>query len=311
MKEDILKLIAEHFNKEVDELDENMSFQDDLNADSIELVELIMSIEEEYDIEVAEEDLEKLETIGDVIDYLEEIEQWSNMKEELNLFQEKIGYFFNDISLLKTALTHSSYVNENRMHHYESNERLEFLGDAVLDLVIGEFIYLKYPKESEGYLSKLRSECVNEHILFTISKQIGIGSLIYFGRGEIKNGGRFRESTSADAIEALIGAIYLDSSFETCEEFVLKLFDSYINVSDIKNISRDYKTEFQEMIQKSGKTCKYEIIREEGPDNDKTFYCQLVLDGEVVGKGQGKTKKKATQMAAKTAVNALEESKNV
>ncbi|MGI5949931.1 ribonuclease III [Peptoniphilus sp.] len=233
------------------------------------------------------------------------------MAEKLDLFQEKIGYYFKNIDLLKTALTHSSYVNENKMHHYESNERLEFLGDAVLDLVIGEFLYLTFPKESEGYLSKIRSECVNEHVLSKISKEIGLGSLIYFGNGEIKNGGRFRESTSSDALEALIGAIYLDSSFKTCEEFVLKLFGSHINVSEIKTISRDYKTEIQEIAQKYGKICKYEIVKEEGPDNDKTFYCHLSIDDEIVGKGVGKTKKKATQMAAKAAMDDLEGNKNV
>lgn len=228
------------------------------------------------------------------------------MSKRLVQIQNKIGYSFKDLNLLKSALTHSSYVNENKMHHFESNERLEFLGDAVLDLVIGEYLYTKYPQKSEGYLSKLRSESVNEHILYMISKEISLGDSILFGNGEIKNGGRNRESTSSDALEALIGAIYLDSSFECAKNIVLELFNSYINEDVIKNISRDYKTEFQEIVQKYGKICEYEIVKEEGPDNNKTFYSHLKIDGKVVGKGSGKTKKKATQMAAKAAIDDLE-----
>lgn len=222
-------------------------------------------------------------------------------KLNLKVLEKKLNYTFKDIKLLKKALTHSSYVNENNMKSYESNERLEYLGDAVLGLVIGEYFYKNFPKDLEGSLTKMRAESVNEKVLFHISKKLSLGDAIEFGKGEIKNGGRTRESTSADALEALIGAIYLDSDFDSAKRIVLNLFQDFLEEDSYKLFNIDFKTKLQEEVQKSGKKAEYKLVREEGPDNDKTFYTELFLDEVLVGRGKGKTKKESQQEAARDA----------
>lgn len=219
----------------------------------------------------------------------------------LENLEKKLNYNFKNKDLLKKALTHSSYVNENKMKQYECNERLEFLGDAVLGLVIGEYFYKSFPKDNEGSLSKMRAESVNEKVLFFISKTLELGDYISFGKGEKKNGGSKRESTSADALEALIGSIYLDSDFDTAKRIVLNLFDDFLKEDAYKLFNIDFKTKFQEEVQKSGKKSEYILVREEGPDNDKTFFTELYLDDILVGKGKGRTKKESQQEAAKDA----------
>lgn len=219
----------------------------------------------------------------------------------LENLEKKLNYNFKNKDLLEKALTHSSYVNENKMKQYECNERLEFLGDAVLGLVIGEYFYKSFPKDNEGSLSKMRAESVNEKVLFFISKTLELGDYISFGRGEKKNGGSKRESTSADALEALIGSIYLDSDFDTAKRIVLNLFDDFLKEDAYKLFNIDFKTKFQEEVQKSGKKSEYILVREEGPDNDKTFFTELYLDDILVGKGKGRTKKESQQEAARDA----------
>lgn len=222
-------------------------------------------------------------------------------KLNLKILEKKLNYTFKDIKLLKKALTHSSYVNENNMKSYESNERLEYLGDAVLGLVIGEYFYKNFPKDLEGSLTKMRAESVNEKVLFYISKKLSLGDAIEFGKGEIKNGGRTRESTSADTLEALIGAIYLDSNFDNAKRIVLNLFQDFLEEDSYKLFNIDFKTKLQEEVQKFGKKAEYKLVREEGPDNDKTFYTELFLDEVLVGRGKGKTKKESQQEAARDA----------
>lgn len=223
---------------------------------------------------------------------------FSNLK---NL-EKKLNYNFKDKGLLKTALTHSSYVNENKMKQYDSNERLEFLGDAILGLVIGEYFYKKFPHDLEGSLTKMRAESVNEKVLFFIAKGLGLGDYIRFGKGEEKNGGSKRESTSADALEALIGAVYLDSDFKVAKNIILSLFDEFLKEDGYKLFNIDFKTMLQEEVQKSGQKSEYKLVKEEGPDNDKTFFTELYLDGILEGKGSGKTKKESQQEAAKVAL---------
>ena len=222
---------------------------------------------------------------------------FSNVK---NL-EKKLNYNFKNKELLEKALTHSSYVNENKMKQYDCNERLEFLGDAVLGLVIGEYFYKSFPKDNEGSLTKMRAESVNEKVLFFISKTLGLGDYIRFGKGERKNGGSKRESTSADALEALIGSIYLDADFDTAKKIVLNLFDDFLKEDAYKLFNIDFKTKFQEEVQKSGKKSEYILVKEEGPDNDKIFFTELYLDDVLVGKGKGKTKKESQQEAARDA----------
>lgn len=219
--------------------------------------------------------------------------------------QKNINYFFKDTSLLTKALTHSSYVNENGLKANDSNERLEFLGDAVLGLVIGEFYFKKYEDDNEGELSKLRSSTVNEHILSIVANKIRLGEALYFGRGEIKNGGKNRESILADALEAVIGAIFLDSSFEVARKVILDLFKDLFR--SVECIDRDYKTKLQEVAQKDASTIKYILIDEYGPDNNKTFHSSVLISGKLYGKGMGKTKKKSEQMAAYEALKILGE----
>lgn len=229
---------------------------------------------------------------------------FSNLK---NL-EKKLNYNFKDKGLLETALTHSSFVNENKMKQYESNERLEFLGDAVLGLVIGEYFYKSFPRDLEGSLTKMRAESVNEKVLFFISKGLELGDFIRFGKGEKKNGGNKRESTSADALEALIGAIFLDSNFNNAKKIILNLFDEFLKEDGYKLFNIDFKTMLQEEVQRSGQKAEYKLVKEEGPDNDKTFFTELYLDEVLSGRGSGKTKKESQQEAAR---EALERKRNV
>ena len=221
--------------------------------------------------------------------------------DNLKNLEKKLNYNFKKRDLLEKALTHSSFVNENDMKSFESNERLEYLGDAVLGLVIGEYFYKNFPEDNEGSLTKMRAESVNEKVLFFISKKLNLGEYIKFGKGEIKSGGKNRESTSADALEALFGAIYLDSNFKNVKKIILDLFQNFLEKDGYKLFNIDFKTKFQELVQKSGKKAEYKLVREEGPDNDKTFFTELYLDEVLVGSGKGKTKKDSQQEAAKDA----------
>lgn len=222
-------------------------------------------------------------------------------KDSLKYLEKKLNYNFKNRELLERALTHSSFINENNMKFYECNERLEYLGDAVLGLVIGEYFYKNFPEDREGSLTKMRAESVNEKVLFYISKKLNLGDAIKFGKGEIKSGGRNRESTSADALEALIGAIYLDSNFENAKKIILCLFQDFLEKDSYKLFNIDFKTKFQEEVQKSGKKAEYKLVGEEGPDNDKTFFTELYVDEVLVGNGKGKSKKESQQEAARDA----------
>ena len=221
--------------------------------------------------------------------------------DNLKHLEKKLNYNFKNRDLLEKALTHSSFINENDMKSFESNERLEYLGDAILGLVIGEYFYKNFPEDNEGSLTKMRAESVNEKVLFFISKKLNLGEYLKFGKGEIKSGGKNRESTSADALEALFGAIYLDSNFENVKKIILDLFQDFLEKDSYKLFNIDFKTKFQELVQKSGKKAEYKLVREEGPDNDKTFFTELYLDEVLVGSGKGKTKKESQQEAAKDA----------
>ena len=221
--------------------------------------------------------------------------------DNLKHLEKKLNYNFQNRDLLEKALTHSSFINENDMKSFESNERLEYLGDAILGLVIGEYFYKNFPEDKEGSLTKMRAESVNEKVLFFISKKLMLGEYLKFGKGEIKSGGKNRESTSADALEALFGAIYLDSNFENVKKIILDLFQDFLEKDSYKLFNIDFKTKFQELVQKSGKEAEYKLVREEGPDNDKTFFTELYLDEVLVGSGKGKTKKESQQEAAKDA----------
>lgn len=218
--------------------------------------------------------------------------------------QEKLGYRFNDRALLLTALSHSSYANENKNAGLMSNERLEFLGDSVLGQVVSSHLYLSYPKMPEGNMTRLRAELVCEQSLFTVAKTLDLGKHIRLGKGEEHTGGRERESILADAVEAIIAAMYLDGGLAVAKRLIDEHILSKLNGMEIHSIS-DYKTALQEHVQRrSGQTLSYELLSESGPDHKKSFTMQVFLNGRPLGTGVGHTKKEAEQNAAK---NGLEE----
>jgi len=220
-----------------------------------------------------------------------------------NDFQEKIGYRFGDPELLDQALTHSSYTRENNLPRAACNERLEFLGDAFFDAIIGEELYRRLPEKKEGCLTKYRALIVCEKSLAETARSIEIGSQMKLGRGEETSGGRERESIIADAMESLIGAVYLDSDYECVKKFVLGYFRERLEQAIAGNMHDDHKSEFQEMAQADGPVkINYELVSEEGPDHDKTFYVRVTVDDVEKGQGKGKSKKEAEQQAAKDAM---------
>lgn len=213
------------------------------------------------------------------------------------ILEDYMGYSFQNKTLLKQALTHSSFANEQKINRIKDYERIEFLGDAVLELVSSEFLYKLHPNMVEGEMTKLRSSYVCEPSLAYCARQMNLGDYIYLGKGEESTGGRERDSILSDVMEALIGAIYLDSGFEKAKEHI----HSYV-LKDLedKQLFFDSKTLLQEMIQRDGnESLHYVCVKEEGPDHAKQFFVEARLAGEeVIGEGKGKTKKAAEQQAA-------------
>ncbi|HIT30382.1 MAG TPA: ribonuclease III [Candidatus Scatomorpha stercoravium] len=222
----------------------------------------------------------------------------------MQAIEEKIGYSFRSRALLVNALTHSSYANENRGRSCESNERLEFLGDSVLGMVVAEALYRRFPDLPEGRLTRMRAQLVCEESLHRVAGEIGLGAHIRLGKGEEHTGGRTRTSILADATEALIAAMYLDGGMDVARGFIERYILPELNGEYIP--FGDAKTDLQELIQKkSGSTLSYELVGESGPDHDKTFTTRVLLNGESVGTGSGRTKKEAEQAAARAALAAL------
>lgn len=217
------------------------------------------------------------------------------MKKQLE-FQEVIGYQFQQEGLLLQALTHSSYANEKKMKKHSDNERLEFLGDAVLEIISSEYLYHHFPELSEGELTKMRASLVCEPTLAYCTKDLRLGEYLLLGRGEDHTGGRQRNSILSDALEAVIGAIYLDGGFASAKEFVHRFV---LNDIEHKKLFFDSKTILQEEIQ--GETTEllhYVLTGEEGPDHNKRFMVHACLGSQVIGEGSGRTKKAAEQEAA-------------
>ena len=218
--------------------------------------------------------------------------------------ENQIKYHFSDLSILFLALSHSSYANEMRMSKEKSNERLEFLGDAVLELVTSEHVYKEYAHLSEGDLTKLRASIVCEQTLSACARDLQLGQYLFLGKGEDISGGRERDSILSDAMEAVIGAIYLDGGFTNAKEFIQNFI-----LADIKNkdLFFDSKTILQEIIQNEDNKQKlrYNLISEEGPDHNKTFTIAVCIGNNEIGKGTGRTKKAAEQEAAYQAIQKL------
>ncbi len=220
--------------------------------------------------------------------------------------QTALGYRFQDQALLDEALTHKSYVNEQKGEVRGDNERLEFLGDAVLSLVISEYLTACLPDSTEGALSKLKATLVSESSLERAARRLHLGGYLTLGRGEELSNGREKASLLANAVEALLAAVYLDGGFETSRRVTLRVFAEELNQIAAREHhpgAEDYKTQFQEWCQKRYDTLPhYATIRESGPDHDKRFEVELTISGEVVGAGSGRSKKEAEQQAAKQAL---------
>ena len=222
---------------------------------------------------------------------------------ELKELEKRIGYHFQNPELLEKALRHSSYANEHKMNRIECNERLEFLGDAVLELVSSEHLFAQFPQMPEGELTRLRASLVCEPTLAFCARDIELGSYLLLGKGEEATGGRTRESVTSDAMEALIGAIYLDGGFANAKEFIHKFI-----LSDLENkkLFFDSKTILQEIVQADiNKPITYQLLKEEGPDHNKAFYVEVFIGDVDYGTGKGRTKKAAEQQAAYQAILAL------
>jgi ribonuclease III len=220
----------------------------------------------------------------------------------------KLGHTFNQPELLSQAFRHASYVNEQADSNLKDNERLEFLGDAVLDLAISHLLMKRFEDAEEGDLSKFRAMVVDEAGLYQIALMLGLGDYLLLGKGEEHSSGREKPSILANTTEALIGALYLDAGFDTTLEVIGKLFSPLLEKVGTLEIIYDYKSIFQEYTQKTYKTLpKYQLVEEVGPAHDKTFKVALCLNGETLAEGKGKSKKEAEQEAAKEAFICLKE----
>ena len=218
--------------------------------------------------------------------------------------ENAIGYHFQNISLLQNALTHSSYANERWHNGLLSNERLEFLGDSILGMLVAEYLYRSFPDRPEGELTRMRADMVCEKTLACVANHIGLGQHLLLGHGEEQGGGRTRDSILADAMESVIAACFLDGGLEAALHFIQKFILVEVPVTRLHNM--DYKTQLQELVQqKKNQVLSYELVGQSGPDHDKHFEVQVSLNGQVVGTGRGRSKKRAEQDAAREATEKL------
>jgi ribonuclease-3 len=228
--------------------------------------------------------------------------------EEHESLQEKIGHSFGRPGLLRESLTHRSFSNEQPGKDFPHNERLEFLGDAVLDLVISHLVYRSFPRLPEGELTRIRAEVVSEKALAELARSLALGCCLRLGRGEDRSGGRDKDSLLADAFEAVLGAVFLDGGFEAARGVVERLFADGVAHSARRKVGVDHKTRLQEILQaRHGKTPEYVLLQAEGPDHQRIYSVEARFEGEAIGSGRGRTKKKAEQEAAREALSGLGE----
>lgn len=224
----------------------------------------------------------------------------------METLEKKLGYAFRDPALLQAALYHSSYANEHRGAHIASNERLEFLGDAVLGFVTAEHLYKKHPDLPEGDLTRIRAALVCEESLHEVAQTLSLGDHLCLGKGEEQGGGRRRPSILADATESVFAAVYLDGGIEAVRELIHRVLLDKEREELVEERRRDYKTELQELVQRrSNQTLQYELVSASGPDHAKVFTSRVLLNGQPIGKGQGHSKKEAEQAAAHAGLTTL------
>ncbi|MFV0557096.1 MAG: ribonuclease III [Enterococcus sp.] len=222
-----------------------------------------------------------------------------------NALKETYGIVFHDVNLLEQAFTHSSYVNEHRNLHLSDNERLEFLGDAVLELLVSQFLYREYPDLSEGKLTKLRASIVREESLAQFAQECQFDQAIRLGKGEENSGGRKRPSLLCDLFEAFLGALYLDQNLAAVDKFIATVIFPKVTSGAFSH-EMDYKTRLQEVLQTSGDVLiEYRLVKEDGPAHERIFGTEVYCDQKLIGVGQGKSKKLAEQAAAANALERL------
>lgn len=227
------------------------------------------------------------------------------IKKQFQELQEKMGILFDNEKLLTQAFTHSSYVNEHRKKPYEDNERLEFLGDAVLELTVSKFLFNKYPAMSEGELTKLRAAVVCEPSLVKFANELQFGNYVLLGKGEEMTGGRQRPALLADVFEAFIGALYLDQGLEVVERLLAQTVFPKIDNGNF-TYAMDFKSQLQELVQRDSQgLLQYQILQEKGPAHNREFISRVLLNGSELGTGVGRSKKEAEQKAAQVAITAL------
>jgi len=221
--------------------------------------------------------------------------------------QDELSIRFNDLYLLQQAFVHRSYVSENPHFTLESNERLEFLGDAFLGFVIAESLYQQLGELSEGEMTKLRAALVCQENLADLASALGLGDYLYLGEGEEKSGGRHRPRNLACVFEAMVGAVLIDQGVETTRNLILRLFDNGLRQAIEEGIATDYKSRLQELVQaRKQERPTYRLVREEGPDHDRRFWVEVVIEGKVLGRGYGKSKQLAEKDAARKALDRWE-----
>ena len=215
-----------------------------------------------------------------------------------------MGYRFQNITLLNNALTHSSYANEYWHDSMKSNERIEFLGDSILGMVVAEYLYKNFPDRPEGELTRMRADMVCELALAAVANRLDLGKHLLLGRGEEQNGGRCRASILADAVESVIAAIFLDGGIAAAKGFIQQFILCDVPATKLHNV--DYKTTLQELVQqKKNQVLTYTLVGQSGPDHDKRFTVAVAVNGETVGQGEGSNKKRAEQEAARAAIEKL------
>ena len=226
--------------------------------------------------------------------------------ERLHELEQHLDYTFHDLCLLRAALYHSSYANEHRAQSVSSNERLEFLGDAVLGFVSADYLYRKHPDLPEGELTRIRAALVCEDSLHEVAQRLHLGDFLMLGKGEESGGGRHRPSILADAVEAVLAAVYLDGGIDEARALVHRILLEKEPEQVVESRRRDCKTELQELVQrKPNQELRYELVSESGPDHAKVFTVAVMLNGQVVGLGSGHSKKEAEQSAARTALEQM------
>ncbi len=228
-------------------------------------------------------------------------------QKQLKVLQKSIGYRFKSLDLLDQGLRHKSFVHENLQLNHTDNERLEFLGDAVLAIVISHVLMERHPECSEGKLSRLRSAIVNETQLAAVAREICLGDYLLLGKGEEMTGGRAKNSILAASLEALLASVYLDRGFKKAYQVISRLFAQPLEMSGEENFFQDFKTKLQEASQEKFKAApRYVLAKEFGPDHDKIFGMKVLIQGKVVGVGAGKSKKEAEQKAAKKCLQKIQ-----